>query len=316
MYLIMPKNTISNKSLRFIKRDSSEAIRFSLVDSKQPDTAVSYLEFLTHLKEDQSFRTQLSTTINQEKLDGFYWECIPVSSATLSATAFEFVLIPTSFHATANPSDFLDKFSQLGNQSKKIINFKNKNRDADLVVPTPPEKNVGQQHYLHLASFLREATKEQQDQLWHDVAATLEHCLKEAEDQPIWMSTHGKGADWLHIRLDKKPKYYHFKEFKEFKLPNINTPKINDRIISDRNTSSQGLFIGLFRYPKVDASIGFLVCIIVTAALLANGVTLVPAATIALLSGAAVGACVHRFFAPSRPESTVNNGQRLINSFG
>ena len=26
--------------------------------------------------------------------------------------------------------------------------------------------------------------------------------------QPLWLSTAGGGVDWLHMRLDKRPKYY------------------------------------------------------------------------------------------------------------
>lgn len=35
-------------------------------------------------------------------------------------------------------------------------------------------------------------------------------------DYPIWLSTSGLGVYWLHMRLDRRPKYYTYEPFKEF----------------------------------------------------------------------------------------------------
>lgn len=31
---------------------------------------------------------------------------------------------------------------------------------------------------------------------------------------PFWLSTAGMGVSWLHVRLDERPKYYRFQEYR------------------------------------------------------------------------------------------------------
>ena len=34
------------------------------------------------------------------------------------------------------------------------------------------------------------------------------------ETSPLWVSTAGLGAPWLHVRLDSRPKYYRFSSYR------------------------------------------------------------------------------------------------------
>jgi hypothetical protein len=36
--------------------------------------------------------------------------------------------------------------------------------------------------------------------------------------RPVWLSTAGAGVAWLHVRLDDRPKYYGFDEYRELDL--------------------------------------------------------------------------------------------------
>ena len=38
--------------------------------------------------------------------------------------------------------------------------------------------------------------------------------LQNQKHQVLWLSTAGDGVAWLHTRIDKNPKYYHFEEYK------------------------------------------------------------------------------------------------------
>lgn len=78
----------------------------------------------------------------------------------------------------------------------------NLNGDAVLVGPCP----VGPvKAYAHLAAFVREAPDAQKHALWKLVGELMERRL---ELTPDWLSTAGAGVPWLHVRLDRRPKYY------------------------------------------------------------------------------------------------------------
>ena len=60
--------------------------------------------------------------------------------------------------------------------------------------------------YATLKDFTDNAPKKQQQELWKLVA-------KEAKKQSkkfgkVWISTHGLGVPYLHVRISSKPKYY------------------------------------------------------------------------------------------------------------
>jgi hypothetical protein len=82
------------------------------------------------------------------------------------------------------------------------IVFPNLGGDAVLVVPCPQGPD---EHYPHLAAFLRNAPKQQVRALWRKTAQEM---LRSIGERPIWLSTAGGGVAWLHIRLDSAPKYY------------------------------------------------------------------------------------------------------------
>ncbi|MCU0447112.1 MAG: hypothetical protein MUE85_19630 [Microscillaceae bacterium] len=79
-----------------------------------------------------------------------------------------------------------------------------------MLAPCPRSE---QQNYTHLARFVRQAPDYQRHQLWQTLALALEQRINA---QPTWLSTAGLGVYWLHIRLDKIPKYYHFQPYKIF----------------------------------------------------------------------------------------------------
>ena len=70
--------------------------------------------------------------------------------------------------------------------------------------------------YPHLAAFVRGAPAQQRHALWQRVARTM---LGRLSDQPVWLSTAGAGVSWLHVRLDDRPKYYSFSEYRQFTAP-------------------------------------------------------------------------------------------------
>ena len=94
---------------------------------------------------------------------------------------------------------------------ERVIAFPNLGNDAILVVPLPTDQRPAAD-YVHLAAFVRRAPAEQVHELWRVVGAAMEARLS---DQPLWLSTAGMGVAWLHVRLDTRPKYYGFDEYRE-----------------------------------------------------------------------------------------------------
>ena len=89
--------------------------------------------------------------------------------------------------------------------------FPNLGGDAMLVAPKQdPSAPRGELAYAHLANFVRGAPPEQVRRLWAQVGKSMERRVG-AEGQagrPVWLSTSGLGVFWLHVRLDRSPKYY------------------------------------------------------------------------------------------------------------
>ena len=122
-----------------------------------------------------------------------------------------------------------------------MATFANLGRDAGLVAPCPlaaasssssssssasaSGRLVDLGAYPHVAAFARFAPRAQVAALWRAVgAASLARlglsggvvprgALGESSG-PLWLSTSGLGVNWLHVRLDKAPKYYSFQPFK------------------------------------------------------------------------------------------------------
>ena len=101
-------------------------------------------------------------------------------------------------------------FSKKINQSKNkdVLSFFNLSKTSLLVVPKPRNNKK----YTTLKQFMDNATMKQQKVFWKKVASSINKMLK--TNDKVWVSTHGKGVPYLHIRIDTNPKYYLTKKFK------------------------------------------------------------------------------------------------------
>ncbi|WP_339732064.1 hypothetical protein [uncultured Gimesia sp.] len=136
----------------------------------------------------------------------FRWETPPISTATVNRP-FEFVLIDSpGLAGTPDEQTFAAHFRDV--QETGIVVFPNLRADATLVVPCP---QVVATAYGHLASFVRDAPQSQNRELWKAVGAAMQQRISA---KPVWLSTAGAGVSWLHIRLDDRPKYYHYQPYR------------------------------------------------------------------------------------------------------
>jgi len=111
---------------------------------------------------------------------------------TASASAH----LPMSLKAT--PSIFR---KHLKNKKTPVSFMSLGNPPTLLVVPPDTGKN-----FSHIGTFYKNSTTNEKRALWKKVAVELEKKL--AAGETVYVSTHGLGVSWLHVRLSSTPKYY------------------------------------------------------------------------------------------------------------
>lgn len=187
---------------------SSREHKYRLLHHDKP---LAYGEALTRFRTDTEFLALFIAILREADFKKFRFETPPVTLATLNRD-FEFVLTDAPWLPnTPNFSDFRDYFHNKNEDG--VITFHNLGRDALLVVPTPLGEDSA---YPHIASFMRLAPEQQVQRLWQQVASCV---LESLSEQPLWLSTAGGGVDWLHVRLDSRPKYYSYQPYTIFNQP-------------------------------------------------------------------------------------------------
>jgi hypothetical protein len=185
-----------------------------------PKVFLTFRDVFTLLAEDNYMFTNrfISNFLGFES-KSYFFECIPVTKETFDTKEFEFVLIaaPPLDEVAADSEAFSQHFKAC--KDNKVIAFPNLGRDAVLVVPCPQtlESQEKVNDYAHLARFMRSQKREFLHEFWNTVAKTVVSVIDDESrpaDMKLWLSTSGLGVYWLHMRLDQRPKYYNFDEYK------------------------------------------------------------------------------------------------------
>lgn len=99
-----------------------------------------------------------------------------------------------------NKKDFQEHFKN--SQDKYVVSFPNLSKDTMLVVPIP----VRGKNYATLRDFIDNASEIQQQAFWKKVAEVAKKFMN--EKGKVWISVHGLGVDYTHVRIASSPKYY------------------------------------------------------------------------------------------------------------
>lgn len=154
---------------------------------------------------DPAFRDYLSGLLRRVAFPSYRLELPPLSAATVSEP-FEFVVVDDPrLEVPPEPAVFASYFEPPVDAPVRTV--ANLGGTARLIVP----RQIGAaEHYAHLARFLRGAPAPQVHALWQCVAAGV---LADLDDEPLWVSTAGGGVAWLHVRLERHPKYYRHRPY-------------------------------------------------------------------------------------------------------
>ena len=110
-------------------------------------------------------------------------------------------------YLTQDYTAFIHYITESKNQY--VTSFRNLTGDSLLIIPIP-KKN---KDYTTIKEFCDNASITQQKQFWKRVALEIEKILFVSGNDKVYVSTHGLGVPYFHLRLDKQPKYYKTTEF-------------------------------------------------------------------------------------------------------
>jgi hypothetical protein len=154
---------------------------------------------------DGDFREAYHEFLRQDHREAVFWEHPKVQVSWLD-DAYECALVDNDALARLrpNPGPFLQQIRE----ARYTSVFDNLGGDARMIVPAG---EGGVKPYAHLMAFVRSAAPEEWHDFWQKVG---EEVLKTVNQRPVYLNTHGLGISWLHVRLDSRPKYYHFRGYR------------------------------------------------------------------------------------------------------
>ena len=192
MYDILTERIISNSGYKIQVRHNGVHLTFA--------------QLFRLWYESDLFCLQFTEALTRVPYSAFFWE-LPSLTHQKIHSAFECVVInsPILANRRSNNSPFRTQLQQ----KTDIVTFPNLGGDATLLVPTLQGEIEA---YCHLAIFLRQAPKGQVRCLWKEIGKEVSQRISY---NPLWVSTSGLGVSWLHVRLDKQPKYYVFQPYRQ-----------------------------------------------------------------------------------------------------
>jgi len=203
------------KHLNTTRSDSNE----SLDPSVTFNVNGSLLNYFQSLSLDESIRDNFVSMIISTGYNRCYLEFPSLSHSDRERPAEFTVSKANEPFAPADWTIFRDKFKSLVDldlsaKRKKYdaFDFSNLNNDALLVCPIPTLDKDIDKHSGHLMDFLKNGDRGQVHELIKRFALKAIELISNDFDV-VYVSTHGKGVPWLHVRLSRTPKYYIHKPY-------------------------------------------------------------------------------------------------------
>jgi hypothetical protein len=191
--------------VRKARRKPAEGVEGEIVSFERDGRALSAGEAIAGLRDDGSFRDLFIAALAASPYRAFFWEMPPVSRDALAAP-FECALIPADalLRPRASDADFASHLNAA--DAEQATAFPNLGGDALLIAP---RRISDADCYAHLAAFLRLGPRPQIHSLLALLGKKAMERLEPSSNR-FWISTSGLGVPWVHVRLDRYPKYYQY----------------------------------------------------------------------------------------------------------
>lgn len=173
--------------------------------------------YLKNLTERQDYRSDFIRKILSTGFNNCFLEFPPLYKYV--EVPAEFTVIESKPFTQTNWSPFKNELMPLVELSQKnkkyaVCHFQNLSKDTTLVCPVPtniaksfvPLPGDINSHSGHLIDFLKNGNEGQVNELIK-LFASLALKLSNKTNK-LYISTHGHGVPWLHVRLSPTPKYY------------------------------------------------------------------------------------------------------------
>jgi hypothetical protein len=183
-----------------------KSLLLQLQENGQP---LSFAKVIQRWRENEPFREFYTTTLLKHGGSGCFWEHPRLNKSTADQ-AYECVITQTDAFSTRTAN--FGPFSRAVSPGKRISIFPNLSGEALLVVPNQSDKISF--NGRDLISFLHTAPDDLVHDLWKIIGQeTATAISSEAPFQ--YLSTHGLGVLWLHVRLEQGPRYYHHRPYRK-----------------------------------------------------------------------------------------------------
>lgn len=200
--------------LNQVPLEGYEGLHLSFYDEN--NHPLTWQDTLCGWQGDPEFQQYFSTVLAAVPYPAYFWETPPL---TQLQQQHPFTCVAINSPALARVRADYRPFAQHlhpGSQFPDVRVFANLGGDAQLVSPCPVGANP---NYPHLAAFLRQAPMDLKAELWATLARAISMAVAPQKDCPLWVSTSGLGVFWLHVRLDKEPKYYQYAPYQQLASP-------------------------------------------------------------------------------------------------
>lgn len=176
------------------------------IQNKLTHQLLSFQEVVDNWMNNKEFCIYYTQLLVENPFLAFFWEHPPMTKNSLQAP-YEFVLVNSTSlpNVTAEPQTFASHFQP----NQTVVAFPNLSGDAQLIVPIPKNESTD---YAHFAKFILQATDNQLYDFWKMLGEVYQSQLNGGKK---WLSTAGLGVHWLHVRIDSRPKYYRYREYKK-----------------------------------------------------------------------------------------------------
>jgi hypothetical protein len=173
---------------------------------------LTYEIFYDLIRTSPKLINDIISILKESPFESYYLEFSPVSWNTLGERIFEFVIMKTiGFIIKTDMMTFGE--SNINTNSNNIYTFPNLSKKSILMSPCyNHDYNIN--IYNNIGTFMRSSNLEQQLLLFSTSFGELLTQLKKNKNNFLWLSTHGKGVAWLHIRIDDNPKYISYQPYK------------------------------------------------------------------------------------------------------